>query len=120
VASSLGLDLTPIGVRDADEIKHGITELARRPNGGLIVVGPPSAVAPPNRDLIVRLAVQHRLPAIYASLGFVRSGGLIFRQRSEFEMHDLGEQLLPKGHKQRGKRKTTICAEHFEHCRPQK
>jgi len=77
VASSLGLDLTPIGVRDADEIEHGITEFASRSNGGLIVVGPPSSIAPPNRDLIVRLAFQHHLPAIYASLGFVRSGGLI-------------------------------------------
>ena len=32
---------------------------------------------PSNRDLIVRLAVQHHLPAIYASLGFVSFGGLI-------------------------------------------
>jgi putative tryptophan/tyrosine transport system substrate-binding protein len=77
VASSLGLDLTPIGVRDADEIEHGITEFASRSNGGLIVVGPPSSIAPPNRDLIVRLAIQHRLPAVFASLGFVPSGGLI-------------------------------------------
>src|SRR5262249_13122781 len=30
-----------------------------------------------NRSLIVRLAVRHHLPAIYASLGFVSFGGLI-------------------------------------------
>jgi putative ABC transport system substrate-binding protein len=76
-ASSLGIELVPIGVRDADEIEHGIAEFARGANGGLIVVGPPSSIIPSNRDLIVRLAVQHHLPAIYASLGFVSFGGLI-------------------------------------------
>src|SRR5215831_8343513 len=76
-ASSLGTELVPIGVRDADEIEYGIAEFARRPNGGLIVVGPPSSIISSNRSLIVRLAVQHHLPAIYASLGFVSFGGLI-------------------------------------------
>ncbi|MFZ0148052.1 MAG: ABC transporter substrate binding protein [Xanthobacteraceae bacterium] len=41
------------------------------------MVGPPSSIESSNRDLIVRLAVQHHLPAIYASLGFVPFGGLI-------------------------------------------
>jgi putative ABC transport system substrate-binding protein len=76
-ASSLGVELTPIGVRDSDEIEPGITEFARRSNGGLIVVGPPSSIAQSKRDLIVRLAIQHHLPAIYSTLGFVALGGLI-------------------------------------------
>ena len=63
-ASSLGVELTPIGVRDSDEIEHGITEFASRSNGGLIVVGPPSSIAQSQRDLIVRLAIQH--PAVAA------------------------------------------------------
>ena len=37
VAQSLGVDLTPVGVRDADEIEHGITAFARSPDVGLIV-----------------------------------------------------------------------------------
>jgi putative ABC transport system substrate-binding protein len=76
-ASSLGVELTPIGVRDSDEIEHGITEFASRSNGGLIVVGPPSSIAQSQRDLIVRLAIQHHLPAIYSSVGFVALGCLI-------------------------------------------
>jgi putative ABC transport system substrate-binding protein len=76
-ASSLGVELVPIGVRDAEEIEHGITEFARGSNGGLIMVGPPSSIAPAKRDLIVKLTVRHHLPAIYASLGFVPFGGLI-------------------------------------------
>ena len=46
--------MTPVGVHDAEEIERGITDFASRPNGGLIVVGPPSSVAS-YRDLIVSL-----------------------------------------------------------------
>jgi putative ABC transport system substrate-binding protein len=76
-ASSVGVELTPIGVHDADEIEHGITEFARGSNAGLIVVGPPSSVSPINRDLITRLAAQHHLPAVYATPAFVSTGALI-------------------------------------------
>jgi putative ABC transport system substrate-binding protein len=76
-AAPFGVELTPVGVHDPEEIERGITEFARRPNGGLIVVGPPSSVAQINRPLIVTLAAQHRLPAVYATLAFVASGGLI-------------------------------------------
>jgi len=38
-------------------------------------VGPPSSVA--HRDLIIALAAQHRLPAVYPAIYFVRAGGLI-------------------------------------------
>ena len=69
--------MTPIGVHDADEIERGITEFARGSNAGLIVVGPPSSVSPINRDLIIRLATQHRLPAVYATAAFVSTGALI-------------------------------------------
>jgi putative tryptophan/tyrosine transport system substrate-binding protein len=76
-ASSLGVEPVPIGVRDADEIQRGIAEFAHGSNDGLIIVGPPSSIAPPNRDLIVGLAAQHHLPAIYATLAFAPLGGLI-------------------------------------------
>jgi putative tryptophan/tyrosine transport system substrate-binding protein len=39
VAPSFGVELTPVGVHDADEIEHGITAFARGSNGGLITVG---------------------------------------------------------------------------------
>ena len=66
VAPSFGVELTPIGVRSADEIERGITTFARSANGGLIVVGPGSSVQP-HRNLIIALAARHRLPAIYPS-----------------------------------------------------
>ena len=76
VAPSFGIELTPVGVRDADEIERGITAFARSPNGGLIMVGPPSSVTL-HRDLIIRLAAQHRLPAVYGTRFYVANGGLI-------------------------------------------
>jgi putative ABC transport system substrate-binding protein len=76
VARSFGVELTPVGVRDAAEIERGITAFARGPNGGMIVVGPPSSVAS-YYDLIVSLAARYRLPAIYSARLFVRRGGLM-------------------------------------------
>lgn len=74
VAPSLGVELTPIDVRDEGEIERDITAFARGANGGLIVTGSPAAVV--HRDLIVALAARHRLPAIYNSRFYAASGGL--------------------------------------------
>jgi len=76
VAPSFGMELTPIGVRSADEIERGIATLARSANGGLIVVGPTSSVQL-HRNLIIALAAWHRLPAVYGSLVWSKMGGLI-------------------------------------------
>jgi putative ABC transport system substrate-binding protein len=76
VAPSFGVELTPVGVRSADEIERGITAFARSANGGLIVVGPTSSVQL-HRNLIIALAARHRLPAVYHSLVWSRGGGLI-------------------------------------------
>jgi ABC-type uncharacterized transport system substrate-binding protein len=76
VAPSLGVELTPVGVRDGDEIERAITTFARASNGALIMVGPISSVQR-HRDLIIALAVRHRLPAVYPNRPFVISGGLM-------------------------------------------
>ena len=75
VAASSGVELTPVGVSDAEEIERGIADFARGTNDGLIVVGPPSSVNT-HRDLIVTLAAQHHLPAVYSTLAFVGNGAL--------------------------------------------
>ena len=63
VASSFGMELTPVGLGDAGEIERAVAAFARTSNGGLIVT--PSALAIVHRDLIITLAARHRLPAIY-------------------------------------------------------
>jgi ABC-type uncharacterized transport system substrate-binding protein len=75
VAPSLGVQVTPVDVRDAGEIERALTAFAHGLNGGLIVTGTPVAFA--HRDLIISLANRHRLPAVYWHRRFVASGGLI-------------------------------------------
>jgi ABC-type uncharacterized transport system substrate-binding protein len=75
VAPSLGIELRPIDLRDRGEIERGVVAFARGPNGGLIIVGSPSAVV--HRDLIITLAARHRLPAVYPYPYFAHSGGLV-------------------------------------------
>ena len=75
VAPSLGVELSPVDVRDAAEIERAVTAFARSGNGGLIVTA--SALATRHRDLIITLAARHRLPAVYACRCFVTAGGLI-------------------------------------------
>ena len=75
VAPSVGLEVIPMNVRDADDIEHAIAAFARGPNDGLIVTG--SGLAVLHRDLIVTLAARHKLPAVYYDRYFVAAGGLI-------------------------------------------
>ena len=74
-APSLGVELTPINVRDAIEIERAVAAFARSPNGGLIVTG--GALALVHRDLIATLAAQQKLPAVYFLRPFAVAGGLI-------------------------------------------
>ena len=75
VAPSVGVEVSPVNVRDAGEIERAITAFARAPNGGLIVTA--SALATVHRDLIITLAARHKLPAVYSNALFVAAGGLI-------------------------------------------
>jgi putative tryptophan/tyrosine transport system substrate-binding protein len=74
-APSFGVETSPVDVRDASEIERGIADFVRRPNGGLIVTTSPAAVV--NRKLIINVAANHRLPAVYFLKDFVEEGGLI-------------------------------------------
>jgi len=75
VAPSVGVDVTPMNVRDAGEIERAVTAFARSGNGGLILTA--SALAAVHRDLVIGLAARHKLPAVYVSRYFVAGGGLI-------------------------------------------
>jgi putative tryptophan/tyrosine transport system substrate-binding protein len=75
VALSVGVEVSPVNVRDAPEIERAIAAFARQPNGGLIITA--SALAAVHRDLIATLAARHKLPAVYSQRHFVAGGGLI-------------------------------------------
>jgi ABC-type uncharacterized transport system substrate-binding protein len=75
VASSLGVELRPVDVRDTGEIERAIAVFAQSTNSGVIVTGSTGATA--HRELIIALAARHRLPAIYNSRFWAAGGGLI-------------------------------------------
>jgi putative ABC transport system substrate-binding protein len=75
VAPSLQVELSPIDARDATEIERAVTAFAKGPNGGLIVTS--TAFARIHHELIIKLAAQHQLPAVYPNRVDVASGGLI-------------------------------------------
>jgi|SRR6516164_511704 putative ABC transport system substrate-binding protein len=74
-APSVGIDVYVIGLRDAREIEQAVASFARKPNGGLILTA--SAPSVTHRELIVALAAQYKLPAIYYRRSFVAGGGLL-------------------------------------------
>jgi putative ABC transport system substrate-binding protein len=90
-APSLGIDVSPVNVRIAQEIEQAVRAFARVPHGGLIVTA--SGLAAVHRDLIITLATRHKLPAVYARRLFVAEGGLmcygadrveLFRQAAQY------------------------------------
>src|SRR5262245_11824691 len=62
LAPTFGVELTPIVVRNADEIERAVTAFARSSNSGVIVTASPLARV--HIDLIITLAARHKLPAV--------------------------------------------------------
>ena len=76
VASSVGVEVSPINVRDATEIERGVEAFARSSNGGGLIVTA-GGLAAFHRELITTLAAKYKLPAVYNNRTFVTAGGLI-------------------------------------------
>jgi putative ABC transport system substrate-binding protein len=85
VAPSLGVELRPVDVHDAGEIERALAAFAQGSNGGMVVIGSPSAAI--HRGLITALAAKHRLPAVYNTRLFTDAGGLISYGPDFLEQH---------------------------------
>jgi putative tryptophan/tyrosine transport system substrate-binding protein len=75
IAQLMGVEVSPVGVRDASEIERGVAAFAGSPDGGLIVTG--SALISAYRNLIIDLATRYKLPAVYADRLGPIGGGLL-------------------------------------------
>ena len=75
VAPTLGVELRSLGLREAGEIESSIAAFASGSNSGLIVTRTSGAIA--QRELIIKLAARHRLPAMYPLRLFATGGGLM-------------------------------------------
>ena len=74
-ASSVGVEVSPINLRDAPELERAVSAFARSGNGGLIVTT--NSLVHIHSQLIITLAARHKLPAVYFERFFIADGGLI-------------------------------------------
>jgi putative ABC transport system substrate-binding protein len=75
MAPSLRVEVSHVNARDATEIERAVAAFARSSNGGLIITA--SGLSFIHSNLIVKLAAQYRLPAVYFERSFAAAGGLM-------------------------------------------
>jgi putative ABC transport system substrate-binding protein len=74
-AAPVGIEATAAGVHQADEVERAFAAFAAGGQGGVIAL--PHAVTEINRDLIIRLALAHRMPSIFAFEAHAHAGALV-------------------------------------------
>ena len=93
-AATFGVQLSDHPVREDADVERAIGAIAGMPNGGLIVLpGPGPSV---RRDLIVRLAERHRLPAVYPFRYWITAGGLAFYGVDNIDLYRLAAAYVDK------------------------
>jgi putative ABC transport system substrate-binding protein len=75
MAPLLMVEVSHVNVHDTTEIERSLMSFARFSNGGAIITA--GGLPYIHLNLIVKLAAQHRLPAVYFERAFVAAGGLI-------------------------------------------
>ena len=75
VAPSVGIEVSPIELREPDQIKSAIARFAQRSNGGIIMTA--SGIGGANVNSIIAAVARYKLPAVYIEGTFVVAGGLI-------------------------------------------
>ena len=89
----LGIELTPLDVRDESELERAVTLFARRPNGGIIITASPIAN---KREKVIALVAQHRLPTIYPFRYFISAGGLVCYGPNTTEQYRLAADYVSR------------------------
>ena len=74
-APSVGIEVSPIDLREPNQIERAIATFAQSPNGGIILTA--SGIGATNVNLIIAAAARYKLPAVYIQRPFVVAGGLI-------------------------------------------
>jgi putative ABC transport system substrate-binding protein len=82
---SLRVEVSPIFGRGTGDIERAFATFARLPNAGLIV--PTGAAQQFHRNLIIKLAAQYKIPAVYYDRPFVVAGGLISYGPDSIDAH---------------------------------
>jgi ABC-type uncharacterized transport system substrate-binding protein len=75
VASTVGIEVSPIDLREPAQIERVIATFAQRQNGGIILTAGVTGAS--NVNLIIGAAARYKLPAVYIQRPVVIAGGLI-------------------------------------------
>jgi putative ABC transport system substrate-binding protein len=75
VAPSVGIEVSPIDLKEPNQIERAIATFAQSPNGGIIQAV--SGIGGANANLIIAAAARYKLPAVHPQRYFVAAGGLI-------------------------------------------
>jgi len=75
VAASIGIEVSPIDLREPAQIEKAIANSGQRPNGGIILTAGVTGAA--NVNLVIAAAARYKLPAVFIQRPFVVAGGLI-------------------------------------------
>jgi putative ABC transport system substrate-binding protein len=94
VAPTLGVELSPVNLSEADELERAIAAFARAPDGAMIVTASPLAAR--HRELIIGLAAKHKLPAIYYERPSVVAGGLMSYAPDRIQMYRLAAAYVDR------------------------
>ena len=85
-AAALAVDATPTSVHTMTDLEEAISEIAREPGGGLIVM--PDDFLNAHREDLIALAARNRLPTVYPWRFLAELGGLIAygSERNQFPL----------------------------------
>jgi putative ABC transport system substrate-binding protein len=81
-------------IRNPAELEHAVAAFAAEPGGALIAMPPPLLAA--ERELMNRLALRHRLPAIHSDRSLVGDGGLMSYGPDTANMYRLGASYVDR------------------------
>jgi putative ABC transport system substrate-binding protein len=84
VPRSIAAEVTASPVRDTDEVEAAFAKLGREPGGGLIVA--PDAFTIVHHQLFIRLAQQHRVPAVHSNRSHAVQGALMSYGPDPYDM----------------------------------
>jgi len=93
-AEVLGLKAIQTPYRNSAELERAMAAFAAEPNGGLVMVPPPPSGS--TRELINRLALKYRLPAIYPGKAFATEGGMMGYGTNTVELHRIAASYVDR------------------------
>jgi putative tryptophan/tyrosine transport system substrate-binding protein len=94
-ASTLGVEVRPIDLRDPASVERSIAAFAQQPNGGLIETAAASGAL--SRSMVLMLAARHKLPAVYPLRYYVADeGGLMSYGPDQVELWRLAAGYLDR------------------------